>query len=340
MKLLDTDKLNDLASALAAAGYRVIAPIRDAAAVRLAEWTPGAEIALDEVPTNSVKEILLPRSEIIGRAKLQGNEFAMQELAPEALKTALLCVRPCDAAALALLDAVFNWGAPEVVPDGFYNARRAATTVVTLACATADDYCFCTSLGGSPDNTRGTDAMLRPCDGGKRLLFESLSPKGEALAQAAGAVLVEGQAKADPPAQVKPRFNQAAVTEWLAKNFDSPLWEKLSLACRGCGACAYACPTCHCFDVQDEANRHRSVRFRNWDSCGFALFTLHASGHNPRPNQSARWRQRVMHKLSYIPERFSLLGCTGCGRCARLCDAGMDIAATLEAIEKAGKSGL
>jgi ferredoxin len=33
-----------------------------------------------------------------------------------------------------------------------------------------------------------------------------------------------------------------------------------------------------------------------------------------------------MHKFSYIPERFKTLGCTGCGRCGRMCPAGMAIA--------------
>ncbi len=30
------------------------------------------------------------------------------------------------------------------------------------------------------------------------------------------------------------------------------LWEEQSLRCIGCGACAYVCPTCACFDIQDE----------------------------------------------------------------------------------------
>ena len=73
----------------------------------------------------------------------------------------------------------------------------------------------------------------------------------------------------------------------------------------------------------------RGVRRRNWDTCQTGRFTVHASGHNPRANQNARFRQRVLHKFSIYPERFGEILCTGCGRCTRACPAGMDIAEVL-----------
>lgn len=334
MKLLDAKRLGDLAAALQAAGYRVVAPVEDGGVVRLREWRPGERIVTDAFAVNSAKDFLLPRSEAIARYRIEGNDFEAQDVPVEAPKTALLCVRPCDAASLAAMDTVFNWD----YADEFYNARRAATTVITLGCTTADEHCFCTSAGGAPDATAGADAVLRPADGGTRLVLETFGEKGEALAAAAGALLKEGNAKIDPPAEVPERFDAAAVTAWLGENFESPLWEALSLACLGCGACAYACPTCHCFDIQDEGTRAEAVRYRNWDTCGLTLFTAHAGGHNPRPDQSARWRQRVMHKFAYFPERFGMLACTGCGRCGRLCPAGMAISETCAAIDREYKA--
>jgi predicted aldo/keto reductase-like oxidoreductase len=38
-----------------------------------------------------------------------------------------------------------------------------------------------------------------------------------------------------------------------------------------------------------------------------------------------RWRQRFMHKFSYIPYLHGLLGCTGCGRCLEACPSRIDI---------------
>ena len=334
MNVVEASKLDDLAAALVAAGYRVVAPVLEDGVLRLAEWAPPAEIQTQGVAVNSIKDFLLPRSEVISRSKLEGDEFTIEDVAPQAPKTCLLCVRPCDAAAIAVLDAVFGWD----YEDAFYNARREATTVVTLACTAADEQCFCTSVGGAPDAAAGADAILRPADGGERFVFEPLTDKGRAVAEAAAGVLTEGEASIDPPADVPVLFDPAVVAAWCQDNFEAELWNAVSLPCLGCGACAYACPTCHCFDIQDEATRGESVRIRNWDSCGFGLFTLHASGHNPRPDQTARWRQRVMHKLSYFPQRFTQVACTGCGRCARLCPAGMAIAEVCREIDQACKA--
>jgi ferredoxin len=322
MIVLAADKLQDLAAAVASAGYRVVAPVARGTTVRFEVWSPGDGIVTSGMAVNSIKDVVFPPAEVIGRARLDGDAFALEEIAPEASRTAILLVRPCDAAALSVLDRVLG-GEPA---DPFYAARREALTVVGLACEQTDEHCFCTSVGVSPGSSANLDVRLRPADGGDRYIVEPLTPRGEELVSAAGSVCAAGDAVANPLAEVPPRFEAATVTAWLSGHFDSPLWQELARECLGCGACAFACPACHCFDVQDEASRTRAVRQRHWDTCGLGLFTLHASGHNPRPDQSARWRQRVMHKLAYLPERLQVLGCSGCGRCSRLCPNGLTIA--------------
>ena len=84
----------------------------------------------------------------------------------------------------------------------------------------------------------------------------------------------------------------------------APFWENTAFACINCGTCTYACPTCWCFDIQDETYGAQGVRMRNWDSCMAPLFTLHASGHNPRSTALERTRQRFMHKLKYFTDKY------------------------------------
>jgi formate hydrogenlyase subunit 6/NADH:ubiquinone oxidoreductase subunit I len=106
------------------------------------------------------------------------------------------------------------------------------------------------------------------------------------------------------------------------------------MRCLGCGACAYVCPTCACFDIQDEGTGNKGTRVRCWDSCAFSLFTLHTSGHNPREEQTERWRQRILHKFLYMPERQQVYGCVGCGRCSRGCPVDMNILEHLKKIKE------
>lgn len=114
--------------------------------------------------------------------------------------------------------------------------------------------------------------------------------------------------------------------------FNNKVWDKVSETCLGCGTCTYICPTCHCFGFKDTATKGEASRYRYWDSCMYPKFTLHASGHNPRPTRKERFRQRVMHKYVYIRRNFGLTACTGCGRCIRSCPAGISIRSVVKSV--------
>jgi ferredoxin len=182
-------------------------------------------------------------------------------------------------------------------------------------------------MGGNPGSTSGSDILFTQLGENGDYLAEILTEKGDAIVDPEPDLFgkTTDEEKEKYLADVPVKFDQNEIREKLDKFFESELWVEQSLRCIGCGACAYVCPTCACFDIQDEPHGRSGSRFRCWDSCGLSLFTQHTSGHNPREVQSQRWRQRIMHKFSYMPERLSVFGCTGCGRCSRACPVDMNI---------------
>ena len=94
-----------------------------------------------------------------------------------------------------------------------------------------------------------------------------------------------------------------------------------------CGKCKEACEKeCIDFDMQDESKGTEGRRARMWDSCMFSEYTMHTSGHNPRPARTNRLRNRVFHKFKYYPDNFGETLCVGCGRCIDSCPVNVDIA--------------
>ena len=107
---------------------------------------------------------------------------------------------------------------------------------------------------------------------------------------------------------------------------EAPFWDDIAFSCINCGTCTFVCPTCWCFDIQDEAKQKSASRFRNWDTCMSPLFTKHATGHNPRDGKTQRVRQRFMHKLKYFLDKYDQgIMCVGCGRCVKSCPVNIDI---------------
>ncbi len=321
---ISIDALKQLVSEWIAQGKRAIGPTRiKDDLVLYAPLADAGALTLDGFvhPANSIKEFLFPRTEPIYTYQFKGQAIELGDSVPNAVEQIIVGARPCDAASVAILDHVFNWD----FADAFYNARRQATTIVALGCATYDDQCFCTSVGLGPVAEKGADALLIPMDGGFEV--RCMTPKGKALF----AGKTQSSDKTAPtPAGPDAKFDLAEIRARLSGNYEDPAWREIVLRCLGCGACAYTCPTCHCFDIVDEGTAMGGARIKNWDSCQFGQFTMHASGHNPRATQGQRQRQRIQHKFRIYPEKFNEILCTGCGNCTRNCPVGLGVLNTLE----------
>jgi len=295
---------------------------------------------IDAVPTmvldsvimssNSIKEFFFPKSEAICSYRHEGKNLIVTDADPLAQEQVIFGVRPCDVASLPILDKVFAWD----YQDRFYQQRRSLSTIVSLACKEADKSCFCTSVGLAPDTQSGADAMLLQISADTfevRLFTE----KGTALFRGQTEESDKVGKTAVPP---KVKFDAKRVADYLRENFVDSTFDHTSLRCVGCGGCTYVCPTCHCFDIVDEGGASKGKRVKNWDTCQFAMFSLHASGHNPRSDQSARQRNRVQHKFNIYPEKFGAILCTGCGNCTRVCSASLGILPVLELLDEKAQS--
>ncbi len=332
-RILFSDKLDNCVAKWRSAGMTVIGPVQGESLSSYATVESGTDLYLGMVlPDRSLKELFFPQTEPMVRYAIRKNEIETTDFTPPASPRIIFGARPCDASGLAIDDPLFGWD----YKDEYWFQRRNESVIVTIACTKADDFCLCTSLKQAPDSTKGSDVLLRPLDKNRGWLIEELTDRGREAFAIISEYIKESDETALPTAEVPEKFNLDTCVSWLQKpeNFDSKFWKEISMRCIGCASCTYLCPTCHCFDIQDEGDTYSGIRRKNWDSCSFALFTMHTSGHNPRSTQSARWRQRIMHKFNYFPGKFSVNSCSGCGRCSRQCPVDMGITETLQEISK------
>jgi len=282
----------------------------------------------------SPKSVVYPQSEIMFEYTLdknQENHNILKEIDKDYSPRGVIGIRPCDAKAFLLVKA--NFDAPEY-KDPYWIKSYKATTFVGYACNTPCSTCFCTTAGCGPFHEQGLDLLL--VDAGDHYLSKIITKKGENLLTAAGwsektdAVVAGDQIEAMKHAAEAKITARVATEKLQDKNtidlFEAPFWEDVAFACINCGICTYLCPTCWCFDIQDETYGSSGIRMRNWDSCMYPLFTFHGSGHNPRDTKMQRVRQRFMHKLKYYVDKYGNgIQCVGCGRCVSHCPVNIDI---------------
>jgi sulfhydrogenase subunit beta (sulfur reductase) len=320
-KTIKKSSLDGLFKELKSGGKRIIAPVDRNGRILFEDVDTYAGVATGYIQTTlSAKEVLLPRCEEMIRFTTEQSAVRIEEGTAKPEPLVVFGVRPCDARSLAVLNAVFL----KDYDDALYRARIDATTVIGIACSSCDEYCFCTSVGGSPGDTTGSDILLTEIDG-DTYLADIITDKGKALVAMTSDLFAAAGGTVGKLADVKIQFDLKELEKKLPASFEGPVWITQSLRCIGCGTCSYTCPACTCFDIQDETDGNKGMRLRCWDSCGIGLFTLHTSGHNPREVQSQRWRQRIMHKFSYQPDQLQVVGCVGCGRCSRACPVDMNI---------------
>ncbi len=298
---------------------------QETAAGTVVDWGPvegWSGLKLEVMPKSSIKRFLFPQPEPLFRFEADGQGGYEVTAHAGARPRMVLGVRPCDARSICLNMLPYR-------EDPYFRHRWASTVVVGIACEEPCPTCFCKEVGGGPHSTQGMDARI--VAEGQGLRLELFTERAASLLGGGGAV-DEAPESEEGPVPLLERLKGAG----LSRLYGAPIWGELAQACLNCGICTFLCPTCYCFDIQDERLGSRGRRIRYWDSCMFPLFTQHASGHNPRPTKLHRVRNRFLHKLKYFPDRFGPFSCVGCGRCIRECPVGIDIRQVAAALAEIG----
>lgn len=369
--LFKLEKVNfdSLFNAVEAKGYRIIGPkiesdtivyrelsgssdlpkgcidIQDGGSYRL-EQNGGEAYFGYVVGPDSPKRFLFPSEKTLWSAEKNGKEINIDVKQDEYPKTALLGVRPCELAAIAIQDKIFTEG--EYVDPG-YKIRRENTILIAVNCTRAGNTCFCVSMGTGPKAGSGFDIALTEIGGDDGFfIVESGSESGDEILQSLSPDPASGKdiEKAENAVKAAARnmgrtLDMSGLPELLKSKFDHPRYEKVASRCLACGNCTLVCPTCFCSTVIDttDLSGNHSERIRRWDSC-FNIEHSYIHGGYIRTSTMSRYRQWITHKLSSWIDQFGTSGCVGCGRCITWCPVGIDITEEAGAIRKSAKENV
>lgn len=315
--------------------FTVFAPSRESGPATMTGWD-GKDIGFLDWYRNSInppRDSFLPLMEEMFSFFKDKDGYNIELPSPKEQKQLIFGIRPCDARALVIFDMTFNDG----YQDPYYLSRRQNTILVGLGCTKAYDSCFCTSLGSGPADTTGVDLMLT--DIGEDFMVEAITDTGKellatsSLSEATEADKAGAKASKETAHQkVTRNLDIANIEKRLLASFDDQdFWQKVAAKCLSCGICTLLCPTCFCFDINDELSKGQGARLRSLDSCSFPVYTRMPM-ENPRAEKWLRVRNKVCHKFEFYPMLFDAIACTGCGRCIRLCPVNWDIIQILESV--------
>jgi len=356
---LPLDQMHALVARLMQLGYQCLGPTVENGAIVMremrapdalprglqAEQAPG-RYRLTQDPLNryfawangpqAIKPQTFAPTESLWRvARDAAGALQFEAVVPDVPAQAIIGVRACDLAAMAVQDAHFL---REGRYDAHYAERRERLFLVAVQCAEPAATCFCASTGDGPTPTAGYDLALAELAEG--FVVEAGSGKGAAVLDALNLAAATPQ-QIDAARQQGPVAAAAQTRSLPGRNLrdalmsrlEHPRWDEVAARCLACGNCTAVCPTCFCHAEVDEPalNGQSSEHARIWDSC-FGESHGHLHGFNVRPDIKSRYRQWLTHKLATWHDQFGRSGCVGCGRCIAWCPTGIDLTEEVAAL--------
>lgn len=341
MKKISYSKLNSFFEAVSQ-NQKLYLPVADGDVkkhgAKYMPYTEGAEYCNAVNTVRSAKDFFFPQVETMAKFRVEGRTIEVEDIRSESEDFVIFGVRACDAKSFEILDRVYL----QDPVDTFYENRRNHGVVMTMACNKPTETCFCSVFGIDATEPAGDVSCWTD---GEDVYMKANTQKGEDLlasvsmledvADNAADSIKENSKKILDKLPLKSLSTDSFGGDKLKALFDDPKWAKLSESCLACGTCTFVCPTCQCYDIRDYDTGHGIERFRCWDSCMYADFTLCAHG-NTRQTQMQRFRQRFMHKLVYYPaNNEGIFSCVGCGRCLKSCPISMNIVKVMKTLGEA-----
>ena len=308
--------------------YRIVAVVPKGKSFVFSVIRDPGSVTLD-YPTTilPLKKFFLPPNDVI----LHYDRKTQSASAPESRKepTLFFGIHNYDLQGLLRLDYAFRSG----VPDDTWLARRQGSLFVGVTYV-PDEHHFANSVGIPTQLKDGFDIFLTRFDDHYRV--EPLTPAGKALAADLKPLLMDCDCPGDPVVHFKNKLKQsvAGIREVFHGAYTHPVWQETARHCYSCGTCNISCPTCYCFDVDDQTilGSSEGFRLRRWDSCQFLSFTRVAGGEAFREKRNDRVRHRMSRKFAYITDENGQPFCVGCGRCVRQCTASINIVDVMNAL--------
>ncbi|MCD6409763.1 MAG: 4Fe-4S dicluster domain-containing protein [Candidatus Verstraetearchaeota archaeon] len=324
---LGEEDLVNLVASLIRSGFTVVAPVKEGEEVyfKVVDDEGKDDIALSYGrAVNSPREFLLPDGEVLYSYDVNTLECKF-EFPKE--RMVFFGVHLCDANAIRYLDLALMSGSSP--PDPMYKARRENSIVISVECSSWDDHCFCASVGGNRLPEGVVDLHLKPLsDGGYAV--KVLSEKGLMILSMLDKELELYSDEWKPFAPRQRRYFDSMVLENLENEFYVLMRDAKGYVdlCVKCGNCTQQCPTCFCFDIQEQADPLRLStykRVRRKMSCQRMYFSLVSGDIVVLKEKEERFKWRLLHKFPFSKKRFGIWGCVGCGRCIAFCPAEIDM---------------
>ncbi len=281
----------------------------------------------------SMKPLVFKPREVLWKAsRNEAGHLKIDPVIEEPISRAVIGVRACDLAGLAIQDRIFL---QDKYIDERYKHWRDNLFLVAVNCVYSSENCFCESAIGGAKAKSGYDIAMTEMDDG--FIVSTDSQAGEKIISKLKLkpAIDEKIKHADQLIDAASKSQQKKlpdgnIRDKLFANLDHPQYDDIAKRCLSCTNCTMVCPTCFCHNQFEEPSLKgdESAHVREWDSC-FTRGHSFLSHAVIRKNTKERYKQWITHKLGSWFDQFGMSGCVGCGRCITWCPVGIDI--TIEA---------